>query len=173
MNPETLDDARRVASALRAAAPFVPEGAARATLNEAARLLRELAACHADAEAQAAEILRLTHETEQLTRALEDDRKFLPDGLWLVESQPGSVSRRWVAGATAEVLDTLFPRAALLRHHEAITRALIGYMAQVRSSATYGPDGQVKRLLWPAAASLADGIIAEIGHGQQAGSEVP
>lgn len=170
---DILDDARRVAGALRVAAPFVPEGAARATLNEAARLLRELTEFHADAERQSGEAARLRVERDGLLSALEQERLFLPDGLYLLESEPGSVMRRWVRRADGETLEALFPRAALLRQHGAITRALIGHMAQVRASATFGPDGQVQRLTWPAAASLADGILAEIEQGQQIGSEGP
>jgi hypothetical protein len=155
-------DAVRVAAELRAAAPFLATPEARTTLREAAVLLDTLREAAVSAAELETELTRVNADHAELADAVALGEKWLPTGLWWVEQTPGRLSRQWVQKADEDTLEQLLPRAALLRHDEAITRAVMGMMADLIASVPRGADGVPLSMPWPAAYHWAQRIREEI-----------
>jgi hypothetical protein len=159
---ESAPDAVRVAAELRTAARFAPTPEARTTLNEAAMLLDALRATADRVDGLEDELARVQKNHTELADTVALGEKWLPTGLWWVEQTPGRLSRKWVQQASEETLEQLFPRAALLRHDEAITRAAMGVMADVIASVPRDGQGVPLSIQWPGAYRWAQRIRQEI-----------
>lgn len=104
----------------------------------------------------------LRRENEELRRALADERRWLPNGLYLVCPTDGGVRRAWVPLRDGDALGSIYPRAAILRHHEAITRAVMACMDAIRASIHYGEGGAPERWTLPSGTDVANLIIREL-----------
>gem|GEM_PF-5189282 len=129
--------------------------------NPVARLLEEAAQELEDAPTPYA-YDELRRERDELRHALDQERQWMPDGVYIIRRIEGGMSRASIKVKDFEDLDAIMPMAAVLKHHHAITRAVSRCQEEIRASVTYDADGRPRMITYPSAASIADRICDEL-----------
>lgn len=108
------------------------------------------------------EIEELNRRNGELFAELQEERRWLPDGVHIIKRpSEGGMSRLCFKAADLSDLEAIMPRAALLNHTQAVQDAVAAIWRQVKESVRYDGRGD-QWITFPAPVDVADMILCEI-----------